>query len=318
MNTPHWSTRPVAGLGLVNKDFVAVAESVERDGKAEARHFFEQVGGPVPVALTAMARLGLDSPPAFLGVVGDDHHGEHLAALLEEEGANVRHLKRDGHTSKSLVLLDARDGTRTLANWSGGLPTVLPFTPEQEAVLAAVGLLHVDGRDLDACLAAAEIVRAAGGRVSIDLGTMRPGREALLARCDLCLASRKGGAGAFPDVARDPLAQVSRFLELGAEAAGVTLAHEGVAVGSREMAGPVRIPAFVPPGPVVDTCGAGDTFHGAFVWAYRSGRSAVEAADFAQAAVCLKITRLGNRAGLPTRAQVEEFLASDPPRQARP
>jgi len=315
MNNQDWKARPVAGLGLVNKDFVAVAESVERDGKANAQHYFEQVGGPVPVALTAMARLGLDSRPAFLGVIGADHHGEHLAALLEEDGVDALPLKREGTTSKSLVLLDARDGSRTLANWSGGLPPLLPFAPAQAAALQGAGLLHVDGRDLDACVAAAEVVRAGGGRVSIDLGTMRPGREALLARCDLILSSRKGGAGAFPDAAGDPLEQVRRFLSMGAEAAGVTLAHEGVAVGSQDMAGPVRLRAFVPPGPVVDTCGAGDTFHGAFVWAYRSGRSAVEAADFAQAAVCLKITRLGNRAGLPTLADVKAFLASDPPRQ---
>ena len=59
---------------------------------------------------------------------------------------------------------------------------------------------------------------------------------------------------------------------------------------------------------------AGDLFHGAFLWAYLSGRDPHGAGDFAQAAVALRITGLGNRAGLPTRAGVDAFLSSAPAR----
>jgi len=307
--------RPIVGLGLVNKDFVARVPAWERDTKTNASVYFEQVGGPVPVALTALARLGAPGPVVFLGVVGDDRDGDELACALADEGVDAAHLVRvpGASTSKSLVVLDERDGARSVANYAGGLPP-LTLSPAHEALLARARLLHLDGRDLPAGLRAAEIVQSNGGLVSLDLGTMRPGREALLARCDIVLASRKGGAGAFPEVADAPAEQVERFLRLGASVAGVTLGAAGSVVGVHEGGPPIHLPAFAPPGPVVDTCGAGDLFHGAFLWAYLSGRDPRAAADFAQAAVALRTTRLGNEAGLPARAEVEAFLASTPVR----
>jgi sugar/nucleoside kinase (ribokinase family) len=89
----------------------------------------------------------------------------------------------------------------------------------------------------------------------------------------------------------------------------VTLGADGVVIGCRDENGgePVHLPAFRVPN-VVDTCGAGDLFHGAFLWAYREGRSVLESATFAQAAVALRIQHYGNVAGQPTREQVEAFL----------
>ncbi len=305
-------SRPVVGFGLVNKDFVASVPAWERDQKTSATAYFEQAGGPVPVALTAIARLGMAQPVSFVGLLGDDNDGGDIARWLAEDGVDTSHLTRATGmmSSKSLVLLDERDGSRTLANYAAHLPP-MTFTPEQEALLTRARLLHLDGRDLPAAERAAEIVKASGGTVSLDLGTWRPGRERLLSLCDIVLASRKGARGAFPEAAT-PEEQARRFLDLGASVAGVTLAQEGVVIGARDSE-TMRLPAFAVSG-IVDTCGAGDTFHGALLWAYLQGWGPAAAADFAQAAVAVRITRLGNRAGLPTRAEVEAFLASAPRR----
>jgi sulfofructose kinase len=294
--------KSLVGFGLVNKDLVAVANGVQKDHKSEASHYFEQVGGPIPVALQCAARLG-GLRCVQLGVVGADREGDELAGLLEEFGVEVRLQKAPGiSTSKSLVLLDQTDGTRTLANYAETLP-VFAFDPPSETLLSRADLLHLDGRDLAGCLHAARRVKNAGGTVSYDLGTMREGREELFPLCELVLASRKGGAGAFPDVAHDPLAQVARFLEAGASVAGVTLAEKGVAIGWRGGPAPQILPAPLAPR-VVDTCGAGDTFHGAFIWAHLMGYPPPDAARFAMNAVVHRIGRFGNRAGLPTRAEV--------------
>jgi sulfofructose kinase len=60
---------------------------------------------------------------------------------------------------------------------------------------------------------------------------------------------------------------------------------------------------------VVDTLGAGDTFHGAFTLMLAEGRSEREAMRFAAAAAALKCTRYGGILGAPARAEVEAFLA---------
>ena len=57
----------------------------------------------------------------------------------------------------------------------------------------------------------------------------------------------------------------------------------------------------------VDTLGAGDVFHGAYVYSYLAnpGKSWHDHFDFARAASTFKIQRLGNEAGLPTLADID-------------
>ena len=60
--------------------------------------------------------------------------------------------------------------------------------------------------------------------------------------------------------------------------------------------------------PVVDTLGAGDTWHGAFAVRLAEGADEAEAVRFASAAAALKCTRFGGRDGAPGRQDVEAFL----------
>ncbi len=62
---------------------------------------------------------------------------------------------------------------------------------------------------------------------------------------------------------------------------------------------------------MLDTNGAGDVFHGAYVYSYLAdpGKSWHDHFDFARAAAAYKIQRLGNEAGLPTLADIEAIRA---------
>src|SRR3981189_1417672 len=58
---------------------------------------------------------------------------------------------------------------------------------------------------------------------------------------------------------------------------------------------------------VIDTNGAGDVFHGAYIYSYLSnpGKSWQDHFEFARAASTFKIQRLGNEAGLPALSDIE-------------
>ena len=62
----------------------------------------------------------------------------------------------------------------------------------------------------------------------------------------------------------------------------------------------------MPPDRVLDTSGAGDVFHGAYVYSYLSAaaKSWEEHFRFGRAASAYKIQHLGNEAGLPTLADI--------------
>jgi sugar/nucleoside kinase (ribokinase family) len=62
----------------------------------------------------------------------------------------------------------------------------------------------------------------------------------------------------------------------------------------------------VPDDKIVDTSGAGDVFHGAYLYAYLANPSGTWESHFrfARAAAAYKIQHLGNEAGLPTLADI--------------
>ncbi len=64
--------------------------------------------------------------------------------------------------------------------------------------------------------------------------------------------------------------------------------------------------------PVVDTTGAGDSFHAAFLCGLLSGWELGEILEFSNAAAALSIQTLGARPGLPSQDEVRSFLANDP------
>ena len=59
---------------------------------------------------------------------------------------------------------------------------------------------------------------------------------------------------------------------------------------------------------VVDTVGAGDVFHGAFLAQLLKGQSVMECARAASAVSAIKCTRIGGRAGIPNSETLQKFL----------
>jgi sulfofructose kinase len=138
--------------------------------------------------------------------------------------------------------------------------------------------------------------------VFADVDTVVPGVDELLRAVDFPIVSSQFAERRFggPEEALRGLA------ELGARFPVVTLGERG-AVGG---AGGERLasPAFAVP--VRDTTGAGDVFHGAFIVAVLEGAGAAQALRIANGAAAMNCRALGAQGGLPTRAELDAFLAS--------
>jgi sugar/nucleoside kinase (ribokinase family) len=106
----------------------------------------------------------------------------------------------------------------------------------------------------------------------------------------------------LPDGPPEEVAQ--RLFDEGAEIAIVTLGERGaVACWDRGLQ---RLPAY--PVEVVDTTGAGDAYHGAFMYALLQGWDVPRMAKFASAVGSLNCRAMGGRSALPTRAEVDRFM----------
>jgi sugar/nucleoside kinase (ribokinase family) len=93
----------------------------------------------------------------------------------------------------------------------------------------------------------------------------------------------------------------------GCKIGGITMGEKGLYW--YDEAGAIRtLPALpIARERVIDTNGAGDVFHGAYVFSYlkNPGKAWRDHFEFARAASAFKIQRLGNEAGLPTLADIE-------------
>jgi sugar/nucleoside kinase (ribokinase family) len=173
--------------------------------------------------------------------------------------------------------------------------------------------LHVDGHQPDAAMHYAQQCRKAGILTSFDGGAVRANTHELLAFIDVAVVSERF----CEQMNLDPAKTLDYLKGRGCRIGGVTLGEKGL-VWYDEQGRSQTTPALpVPAKLVIDTNGAGDVFHGAYVYSYLTApdKPWKDHFDFARAASAFKVQRLGNEAGLPTVADIAavraKFAASE-------
>lgn len=282
-------------------DYLCVVPHIPVDDKVEMFQNLVQGGGPSVTAITAAARLGADT--AFAGVVGDDERGRQIIDGLSAEGIDISALKvRQGAESPvAFCWIEKQSGKRSIA-WGKG--TAAALTPDEidEDQIRNSMILHLDGHQTEAAITAAKIARKHGVIVSIDAGTVVPRIEKLMELSDIIIASEKFAAHFTGEAGMD--AAVRKLFAANCRFSAVTTGNRGsLGFDGRNL---IKCPAFKVD--VVDTTGAGDVFHGAFVFEYSRGKTWAGCMRFASAVSALKCTKFGGRTGIPDLQTTENFL----------
>jgi len=293
----------VVGVGQCSIDHVAVLEGFPPyAGKVQIQSYRRLPGGQIATALLACARLGLRS--AFVSSVGDDGVAEAVLGPLRAAGIDVtRVLEIPGATSQlALIVVDDRTGERTVL-WHRDPRLAIPLRELQRVDVERGRALHLDAGDPEVAAWAAGVARAAGIPVFADVDTPAPGVDDVLRAVDFPIVSTQFALERFGP---DPDEALRGLAALGARYPVVTLGERGAVggVGAERVASP----AFDVP--VRDTTGAGDVFHGAFVVAVLEGADAPRALRLANAAAAMNCRALGAQGGLPTRTELDAFLAT--------
>jgi ribokinase len=98
------------------------------------------------------------------------------------------------------------------------------------------------------------------------------------------------------------------FAQLGEPKSGLVIVTAGAKEVVAYQNGEIVAKSQPPKVEALDTVGAGDTFVGAFVVAYASGKTVPDALDLACAASALSTLKLGAQSGMPTASEVKEFF----------
>lgn len=258
-----------------------------------------QGGGKAATALVALARLG--GSCGIVANVGDDLYGDVIQWDFQRHNIDTTYLNRVAgqSTSLSLVLSDRETKGRSIIWQGGGAPLVQTL---QEQYLRQAKYLHVPGVN-GVFTHAMSVVRQAGGKVVIDADRYDPAIMEKLADIDIFIASEFF----LNQLAnkQDLEACCREIQSKGPKIVVFTLGSRGCA-GVGEDGVFFLEPTF--PVPVVDTTGAGDVFHGAFIYGLLQGWDARRCARWGNAVSSIKVTRLGGRAGIPDARTVSKFM----------
>ena len=173
--------------------------------------------------------------------------------------------------------------------------------------MAKVLLLQLEV-PLEASLAAAAIVRGAGGTVILDPAPAKDLDPSVLKAVDI-ITPNESEAGLMlgwqPQTPEEGLKAAKELRARGVKTAVVKLGGKGLAVAGDGIE--TILPAFkVTP---IDTVAAGDSFNGGLAHALEQGMGLEQALRYAAACGALSTTKKGAAEAAPTKAEVEAFIA---------
>lgn len=290
------------GLGIIVLDhLISMDEYPISNSKNVIKSHTQQGGGPVPTALSVLGKLGKST--SLIAKLDDDFQAEFLVKELQAFHVETNNIIHDEQisTPEAFIIIDERNGDRTILLNRQKEADLTPNDVPTDLIKNST-ILHLDGRETEAALCAAQVAHENDVLVSIDIGSDRFVPEKLLESTDIAIVSESFADGQL--VKNNPLKSAEKLLSFGPKIAGVTCGEHGsyfAAPGTSffQPACPVS---------VVDSTGAGDVFHGAALFGILNQYTLQETALFASASAALACTKVGGKAGIPTLEEITEFL----------
>lgn len=295
-------TYDVVGFGIATIDHFGVVDRFPiEDTKQQLSEYTLQGGGTVATPLVACSRLGLKT--AYLGRLGNDPVSDMIAAEFAHEGIDARHIIYDESYTPpvAMIFVNPQKHTRTIAWYRKPYP---PIDPEQIdlSIVETSRVLYLDAHEGPAALKASQRAKKKGRLVVIDADNYTDDIRLVLPYADVIIGSERFAKQFTGDT--DPERAATALFERFGGICGITAGPHGSYLVTKNNA--FHQPAF--PVDVADTTGAGDVYHGAFVYGLLEEWSVRETATFASAVAAMKCSKLGGRSGIPTRDEAFRFL----------
>src|SRR5262249_42454727 len=293
------------GFGLNAVDhLIVVPEYPAFDTKMRLLDHKQSAGGQTASAMVALRRLGFKT--AYAGRFGSDPEGLFGFQTLKDDDVNVdfAEVVEGARNQIAFITIDARSGERTIV-WDRD--DRLAYRREEAPVeFGPLGkVLHLDAHDPPAWVGAAPAARATGTIVSADIDHVYEGLPDVLPLIDVMIGSKE-----FPrrvtGIADERTALAELKTRYGCAITGMTVGAAGAVVyidGSF-----IESPGFAAPGGCRDTTGAGDAFHGGFLFGLLTGEALETSLKLGNAVAAIKSSALGARTALPTKSELEQFL----------
>jgi ribokinase len=273
----------IAVVGSINADLVV--QMPKLPGRGETVSSAEPAwfpGGKGANQAVAAARMG--GNVSMFGAIGADEPGQMCLSALKQSGVNVDAVVTAlSPTSTALVMVEH----------SGENQIVVADGANQHASFDAAQISAADAVIVQFEIPESVIVevgKAAKGIFCVNAAPVRELSDELASLIDVLIVNEH------------------EFAQLGEPKSGLVIVTAGAKEVVAYQNGEIVAKSQPPKVEALDTVGAGDTFVGAFVVAYASGKTVPDALDLACAASALSTLKLGAQSGMPTASEVKEFF----------
>lgn len=259
-------------------------------------------GGPASNAAYLLGKWGLDV--AFAGIVGDDEYGHRIKKEFNDIGVNTDclELNPNDRTTSSFIIANKESGTRTILTYRPSEMQMkdinLNFTPN---------IILLDGQEYELSRKFIQMYPAA---ISIiDAG--RP-TEAIIELSKMVnyVVCSKEFAETVTSITIDydnPTTLTSLYKkmeEIFKNKIVVTLEAKGALYKSDNCIKIMPSLKVIP----VDSTGAGDIFHGAFVYGIAKNIDSEKIIKMSNIAGAISVTKIGGRYSVPTKAEMKDKI----------
>ena len=298
--------RPIVVVGSINMDLVAHTRQIPVPGQTVVGTGFDTTpGGKGANQAVAAARLGY--PVQMVGRVGEDVFGQALVDNLAAAGVQTEAIERVSGPSGVASILVADSGENSIVVVPGANGRVDTAAVDRHAALirsAGLVLCQLE-LPLETVIHVVALCAQAGVPVILDPAPAAPLPDAIFPRI-AWFTPNETEAAFYIGNSSSPEDAAHRLLDKGLKGVVLKRGAEGAYL-ARAAGKAAWVKSF--PVKAVDTVAAGDCFNGAFAAALLEGNDPWAAARFAAAAAAIAVTRRGAQASMPSRAEVDTFLA---------
>lgn len=275
-----------------------VEQHPTEDSKILANAYWECGGGPASNAAVAVSRMGGIS--GFVGHLGTDVFGKKHFEELQKSGVITNWIVRSSDPTTLSTIIIKPNGDRTVVAYRFSKP-LDDFSYLLSGLYPKV--LLFDGSEPNISIQLIEQAKSQKINTILDAGLVNSGTSLLYDKVDYLICSKKFALDKTGDTTVD---LALKTLSKKAPFVIITQGHEGIVWTKHSVSG--KMGAFEVD--VLDTTGAGDTFHGVFAWCLAKGTSWDTSLTMSSAAAALSCTQIGARSSIPTFSEVQNFLKS--------
>jgi ribokinase len=305
-------SKHIVVIGSSNMDLVAKAPRIPITGETLlGTDFFMVPGGKGANQAVAAAKLGANV--IFVARLGKDVFAEKSLENFKSVHINTKHIVQlEGVPSGVAIIAIDDNGKNIIIVIPGANGKLMPADAEKaSADIASAGVV-VCQLEIPIETVEKAAVLAAQNKVSfiLDPAPARPLSDKLLSMVDV-IKPNEIEAQTITGIKVVDINTASKaadwLLAKGVQNVIITLGDKGALLANKngkETIESRRVKA-------IDSTAAGDAFTGALAFGLANGKSLKEAAVYANAVAAISVTRFGAQASMPTKKEVDAFIAAN-------